>query len=177
MEYCQLTQAERYIIASMRRQMLSMAQIALRLGRHRSTIYREVKRNKTAYNGHYGADKAHSYATARRRRSRRGPQYSEQELARVEGLLRRRWSPRQISGWYRRFRLLEISAQTIYRHIKRDRRKSGDLWRYTRIAYFTPSRTPISRDRGQRFTARRTPFHADRGQRFSVMADSCCARG
>jgi hypothetical protein len=44
-------------------------------------------------------------------------------------------------------------------------------------AYFTPSRTPISRDRGQRFTARRTPFHADRGQRFSVMADSGNARG
>jgi len=39
-------------------------------------------------------------------------------------------------------------------------------------AYFTPSRTPISRDRGQHFTSRRTPFHADRGQRFSVMADS-----
>jgi len=133
MEYCQLTQAERYIIASMRRHKLTVAQIALRLGRHRSTIYREVKRNKTTYNGHYGADKAHSYATARRRRSRRKPQYSQQELARVEGLLRRRWSPKQISGWYRRFRLLEISAQTIYRHIRRDRKKTGDLWTYTRI--------------------------------------------
>ena len=44
-------------------------------------------------------------------------------------------------------------------------------------AYFTPSRTPVSRDRGQRFTARRTPFHADRGQRFSVMADSGNTRG
>jgi IS30 family transposase len=133
MEYCQLTQAERYSIASMRRQKLTVAQMALRLGRHRSTIYREVKRNKTTYNGHYGAEKAHSYATARLRRCRRKPQYSQQELARVEGLLRRRWSPRQISGWYRRFRLLEMSAQTIYRHIKRDRKKAGDLWRYTRI--------------------------------------------
>ena len=51
------------------------------------------------------------------------------------------------------------------------------LSRYSLLAYFTPSRTPISRDRGQRFTARRTPFHADRGQRFSVMADSGNARG
>jgi transposase len=39
-------------------------------------------------------------------------------------------------------------------------------------AYFAPSRTPISRDRGQRFTGRRTPFHAERGQRFSLIADS-----
>ena len=133
MEYCQLTQAERYSIAKMRRQKLSVATMALRLGRHRSTIYREVQRNKTTYNGHYGAEKAHSYATARRRRSRRKPQYSQQELARVDGLLRRRWSPKQISGWYRRYRLLEISAQTIYRHIRRDRKAGGDLWRYTRI--------------------------------------------
>lgn len=133
MEYCQLTQAERYSIASMRRQKLTVAQIALRLGRHRSTVYREVKRNKTTYNGHYGAEKAHSYATARRRRSRRKPQYSQQELARVEALLRRRWSPEQISGRQRRAGRLRISAQTIYRHIRRDRKVGGDLWRHTRI--------------------------------------------
>lgn len=39
-------------------------------------------------------------------------------------------------------------------------------------AYFSPSRTPISNDPGQRFRGSRTPFQADRGQRFSVMADS-----
>jgi IS30 family transposase len=133
MEYCQLTQAERYIIASMRRQKFSVAQIALRLGRHRSTIYRECKRNKTTHNGHYGAEKAHSYATARRKRSRRKPQYSQQELSRVEAMLRRRWSPEQISGRQRRARKLRISAQTIYRHIRRDRKAGGELWKYTRI--------------------------------------------
>ena len=133
MEYCQLTQAERYSIAKMRRQKLTVVQMAARLGRHRSTIYREVQRNKTTYNGHYGAEKAHSYAKARRKRSRRKPQYSQRQLARVEGLLRRRWSPQQISGRQRRQRGLEISAQTIYRHIRRDRKAGGDLWRYTRI--------------------------------------------
>ena len=133
MEYCQLTQAERYSIASMRRQKLTVAQMALRLGRHRSTIYREVQRNKTRYNGHYGADKAHSYAIARRRRSRRKTQYSRQELAKVDALLRRRWSPQQISGRQRRVGRLKISAQTIYRHIRRDRKAGGELWKYTRI--------------------------------------------
>jgi transposase, IS30 family len=133
MEYCQLTQAERYIIALMRRQKFSMAQIALRLGRHRSTVYRECERNKTTHNGHYGADKAHSYATARRKRSRRKPQYSPQELGKVDALLKRRWSPEQIAGRQRRARKLQISAQTIYRHIKRNRKAGGDLWKYTRI--------------------------------------------
>ena len=96
--YHQLTQHERYIIASMRRQRNSVPQIADRLGRHRSTIYREVERNKTTYNGHYGAHKAHSYAVARGRRCRRGPQYKPQELARVDALLRQWWSPQRISG-------------------------------------------------------------------------------
>jgi IS30 family transposase len=133
MEYCQLTQAERYSIAQMRRQKLTVKQMALRLGRHRSTIYRECKRNKTTHNGHYGAEKAHSYATARRSRCRRKPQYSHQELSQVARLLRRRWSPQQISGRLRLSGQLSISAQTIYRHIRRDRRAGGDLWRYTRI--------------------------------------------
>jgi transposase, IS30 family len=133
MEYCQLTQAERYIIALMRRQKFSMAQIALRLGRHRSTVYRECERNKTTHNGHYGADKAHSYATARRKRSRRKPQHSPQELGKVEALLKRRWSPEQIAGRQSRARKLQISAQTIYRHIRRNRKAGGDLWKYTRI--------------------------------------------
>ena len=134
MGYCQLTEAERYIIAAMRRENRTTNQIALRLGRHRSTIYREVGRNKSRYDGHYGAEKAHSYAMGRRRRSRRGAQYSQQELAKVDALLRRRWSPKQISGWHRRCgRKLQISAQTIYRKIKRDRYYGGDLWKYTRI--------------------------------------------
>ena len=66
------------------------------------------------------------------------------------------------------------------RHIEAFFAQHPALTEYARAlvtAYFTPSRTPISRDRGQHFTSRRTPFHADRGQRFSVMADSCSARG
>ena len=132
--YHQLTQHERYIIASMRRQRNSVPQIADRLGRHRSTIYREVERNKTTYNGHYGAHKAHSYAVARGRRCRRGPQYKPQELARVDALLRQWWSPQQISGVFkRRRRGVQISAQTIYRHVRRDKVRGGDLWRQLRI--------------------------------------------
>lgn len=133
MAYCQLTQAERYIIASMRSQRRSIGQIALRLGRHRSTIYREVERNRSRYDGHYGAERAHGFAMGRRRRSRRKPQYSQAQLARMQALIRRRWSPKQISGWHRRKGWVAVSAQTLYRHIRRDRYYGGDLWRYTRI--------------------------------------------
>ena len=47
MKYHQLTERERYTIAKMRMQHFSIAEIARVLGRHRSTIHREVKRNST----------------------------------------------------------------------------------------------------------------------------------
>lgn len=131
-KYHQLTREERYSIAALRKQGLSTRQIALRLGRHASTIYREIKRNVTPYDGTYRVERADSYAQARRRRCRPKQQYSQQELAQVDALLRRKWSPQQVAaslrqgGW-------RISMQTVYRHVRRDRRAGGDLWRHLRI--------------------------------------------
>lgn len=46
MKYQQLTQGDRYTIAALKRQGLTPTAIAKAIGRHRSTIYREYKRNK-----------------------------------------------------------------------------------------------------------------------------------
>ena len=116
----------------MRRQGLSARLIALRLDRHVSTIYREIKRNATTHDGAYRAEKAHSYAHARRSRCRRKPQYSLQELAQVNRLLRLDWSPEQAAAILRRMGC-RISFQTIYRHVRRDRAAQGDLWKHLRI--------------------------------------------
>ena len=132
-QYHQFTHHERYLIALMRRQRLSAATIARRLGRHVSSIYREVKRNASTYDGHYGADKAHSYAVARRSRCRRKPQYSQQEWAVVDELLRLWWSPQQIAAVLAQLDCMQISMQSIYRHVRRDRRRGGALWRCLRI--------------------------------------------
>ena len=131
--YHQLTQEERYLIAAQRRCGHSPAQMARVLGRHRSTIVRELRRNVTSHDGMYRAEKAHSYATARRRRCRRGAHFSVAEMAQVVGLLRRKWSPEQISGVLRKRGTLSISHETIYRRIRWDKRAGGDLWRHTRI--------------------------------------------
>jgi len=131
--YHQLTQEERYWITAQLKCGISRAQIARTMGRHRSTITRELRRNVTHHDGDYRAEKAHSYATTRRRRCRRGARFSAEEMARVARLMRRKWSPEQISGVLKKDGVLRISHETIYRHIRWDRKAGGDLWRHTRI--------------------------------------------
>ena len=133
MTYHQLTQEERYLITAQLRCGYCPAQIARSLGRHRSTIGRELRRNATHHDGDYRAEKAHSYAVARRRRCRRRARFSATDMARVARLLRRRWSPEQVVGALKKRGTLSISHETIYRHIRWDKRAGGDLWRYTRI--------------------------------------------
>jgi len=131
--YRQLTQEERYRITAQRMSGDSQAEIARLLDRHPSTIGRELRRNATAHDGDYRAEKAHSYATARRRRCRRGARFSAENMARVAALLRRRWSAEQISGTLKKTGELSISVETIYRHIRWDKKVGGSLWRHTRI--------------------------------------------
>lgn len=131
--YHQLTQEERYWITAQLKCGISRAEIARTMGRHRSTITRELRRNVTHHDGDYRAQKAHSYATNRRRRCRRGARFSAFDMTRVVRLMRRKWSPEQISGALRRDGVLRIGHETIYRHIRRDRKAGGDLWRHTRI--------------------------------------------
>ena len=133
MTYHQLTQEERYRITAQSMCGDSPAQIARLLVRHRSTITRELRRNATQHDGDYRAEKAHSYAVARRRRCRRKARFSAADMAQVSRLIRRKWSAEQISGTLRKRGTLHISHETIYRRLRWDKRAGGDLWRHTRI--------------------------------------------
>ncbi len=52
----------------------------------------------------------------------------------VESLLRKRWSPEQISGRLRREARLSISHETIYLHIWNDKESGGQLYTSLRCA-------------------------------------------
>jgi IS30 family transposase len=131
--YHQLTSEERYAIATLRKQGLVPAAIALALGRHRSTIYREIKRNRRK-DGGYRWFTAGEKTRGRRSRSRRNQRFTPADWELVESWLREDFSPDQVSGWLLRFRLLSISHETIYRHVWDDRRRGGALYRHLRGA-------------------------------------------
>jgi IS30 family transposase len=125
MTYHQITSEERYILATLRKQGFNQSEIARELGRHRSTICRELKRNSARWDGHYRPSKAIERTAGRRSRSRRNLRFSRSDLRRVEAQLRQLWSPEQICGRLRGS--LSISHETIYRHIWRDRILGGTL--------------------------------------------------
>jgi IS30 family transposase len=134
MLYRQITFAERYTLGLLRQRGLSAAAIAGLLHRHRSTIGREIRRNRAHSDGTYRPPLADWYARGRRARSRRNRRFSPAEWARIQTLLRADWSPEQVAGWLRRHQLLAISHETIYRYVWADKRAGGTLYRHLRGA-------------------------------------------
>lgn len=127
-KYTQITLEERYIISHEEKQGKSFAAIARMLGRHRSTIAREFNRNCSPSHGYYYPDDADSRSRSRKSHSRRNQQFSAEDFAQVTTLIKKQWSPEQISNILSQDRVLAISHETIYRYIWRDKRNGGDLW-------------------------------------------------
>ena len=134
MMYHQITCAERYTLGVLRRGGLSPAAIARVLGRHRSTIGREIRRNGTPRDGCYRPQLADWYAQGRRSRSRRNRRFTAVDWARIQALLREDWSPEQVAGWLRRQGELAISHETIYRYLWADKAAGGTLYTHLRGA-------------------------------------------
>lgn len=134
MTYRQLSVEERHQIAAMRTQSVAIRAIASDLGRHRSTIYREVKRNRSAYDGAYRATPATERSNGRRSRSRRNARYGPPQFAAIERLLREDWSPEQIVGRRQLEGLPVMSHETMYCWIWADKARGGTLWRHLRGA-------------------------------------------
>jgi len=133
MSYHQITPEERYMLSKLRVQGLSNPQIARAMGRHRSTIWREVRRNAHV-DGRYHVVKAIQHARARLWRSRSHPRFRPEQMARVCSLIQALWSPEQISGTLRNSGELSISHETIYRHVWADMRRGGSLHCHLRCA-------------------------------------------
>lgn len=133
MKYCQLTTGERYELSALRKQRMSASGIARALGRHRSTIIREIKRNSRK-DGGYRPSTADEMTRGRRSRSRRNRQFGDEQWALVVARLEDLWSPEQIEGRFARDGLLRISHETIYRYIWQDRVDGGSLYSFLRGA-------------------------------------------
>ena len=131
MIYRQVTEEERYILCRALGKGVPVTQIARLLGRSRSTIQREILRNKTRL-GYYVPRVAHIKAVFRRRESRRKSYFNPVQWMQVREKLKLDWSPEQISLKFAESGQLRIHWVTIYRHIRRDRKRKGRLFKHLR---------------------------------------------
>ena len=122
MKYKQLTCKERYQISYLKRIGLKKKVIAKIPGRHVSTIYRELKRNKDQ-RGYYYPRKAHQFAVARREdNGKRAIGISETIWGYIEYKLEEQWSPEQISYFS------GVSHEHIYQYVYKDKQQGGKLY-------------------------------------------------
>lgn len=117
----------------------SVPQIAAALQRHRSTIYRELKRNRhlddePLFRGYFPTV-AQSMASSRRVRG--GKIARKPELAAyIADRLSAAWSPEQIAGYLRRHRghREAVCHETIYQFVYGPDGRSQGLWRHLPVA-------------------------------------------
>ena len=158
MNYTHLSQTERYQIYALLKAGHSLSEIATILGRHRSTIYREISRNSGLKS--YRPRQAEILASQRSERSRNAPKISRSLWQSVTKLLEEKLSPEQISAQ------LGLSHETIYKHVYADKSLGGDLYRHLRCQKKRRKRYAGGRDRRGQIIGRRPiserPTHVEK---------------
>jgi IS30 family transposase len=130
--YQPLTQEERAQIEILKRDGKSNVSIAMLLNRHKSTIGRELKRNRSP-NGYH-----HLAAQRKANQRRQKPRYQKmtpRAVEHVESQLRQNLSPEQVSNTMVPSVGIRVSHERIYQHIARDKQNGGSLYQHLRINY------------------------------------------
>jgi IS30 family transposase len=128
MSYHQLTQEQRYQIYALKKTGHSGSEIADVIGVHKSTVSRELRRNRGGRG--YRPQQAHKLALERRPKA--NLKITNETWALVEKLLRQEWSPEQISGRLKKEQTVCISHEWIYQHVLADKHTGGDLYKHLR---------------------------------------------
>ena len=127
----QLTFQQRYYIFVAKERKKSISQIAKEINVHKSTVYRELKRNK--FKGYFYYFKtAQNLAKNRQEKAlKKASVLTAKMKENILEKLEKNWSPEQISGRLKNEKIF-VSYQTIYRFIYKDKKKGGKLFKKLR---------------------------------------------
>ena len=129
MAYTQLTQEQRYQIYALLKTEHSQTGIAVVIGVNKSTISRELKRNRGKRG--YRPKQAQRFAQRRRRKAVH-KRIQKETWAKIEEKLREDWSPEQVSNWLKKNTDTAVSHEWIYQYIYMNKRTGGDLHKHLR---------------------------------------------
>lgn len=128
--YKQLTSEQRYQISGLKKAGFNQSQIAAEVGVHKSTISREICRNKGLRG--WRPKQAQALRDDRRQKCLNAPQFAMEDWVEVERLIRLDMSPVQVSQRLSLEGVMQISHEAIYLRVYADKRQKGDLWRHLR---------------------------------------------
>lgn len=130
MSYRRVTYQDRLVIKASLKKGLSKTEIADKLGFHKSTISREVRRNKgqRGYRPQQAQRKAEARQSAKHDPYKMTPVLMTQIIERLEA----KWSPEQISNRLNLEGQASVSPETIYKLIAEDQNQGGNLWTHLR---------------------------------------------
>jgi transposase, IS30 family len=132
-KYRHLTFEDRIYIEVWQWERKSLNYIARRLGVHPSTVSRELKRGATGWlQIGYRADLGERRKRIEGAKKGRRPKLVGRLGELVVALLRRDWSPEQISGRLKLEQGIQLSHETIYSFVKRDKDSGGNLYLHLR---------------------------------------------
>lgn len=126
-----LTSVQRNQIEVLLKTKTSIKTVAQLLDTDKSTIYREINRNKKKRI--YSANFAQQICTERKERFGRPRKFTDQARKFVvEKLTKEQWSPEQIVGFAGLNNIPMVSHERIYQFIRQDKKEGGLLWTHTR---------------------------------------------
>lgn len=165
--YTHLTDNERYQISSLLKAKLNHSQIAQVLGRHKTTINREIRRN-TGQRGYRPKQAQKNY---RCRKANNSQKINAFGWAYIDYLLKKKYSPEQITGRLRLQGWLDVpSHERIYRYIYANKKSGGTLHCHLRCQKVYRKRGLKNQDRRGQLTNRtditHRPIEADNRERL-----------
>ncbi len=127
----QLTYGQRCQIYALKKRGFSNREVAADLGVSHTTVGRELKRNsgRRGYRFKQAEEKSQSRRHAAAGKHRK---LTRALIRRIEEKLSLQWSPEQVAGWLSLQGGVTVSHEIIYRHVWRDKRNGGQLWRNLR---------------------------------------------
>jgi len=128
--YSQLTQEQRYHIYGLQKAGNLQNFIADEVGVHKSTISREIRRNRGERG--YRPQQAHKLALANRQQAEKYIKFTPELKKFVTEKILLDWSPDQISGYLRKKGAAEISHERIYQFLLADKKAGGTLYAHLR---------------------------------------------
>lgn len=127
-----LTSEQRYTIDVMFKAGHKQIDIAQAIGKDKSVVSREIKRNCDGRSGAYRSDLAQRKYCKRQKEKPKLKRFTSQVQSEIEALLKEDYSPEQIVGTLKKQGKSTVSTERIYQHIWQDKKKGGELHTHLR---------------------------------------------